>query len=147
MIIQFANKNLIWAVLLVASLSALLGCAGADQPLPRTPAALHLSPLQRSVYRDGFRAGLSEVKQQLSAEHKRHPFPAADEEYFRCGYIKGLIYNWPTLGAEERVRLEYPAYLDAYSKQVTHWGGRPVPSVGSVDGGSPDKISAGGRLN
>ena len=106
---------------LMLLLLSFAGCTGDNQPLPRTPTTLNLSPYERAVFRDGFRAGRDDVRQHLSADHKRHSFPAASEEAFRCGYIRGLTYDWLAFGMEDRIRREYPAYADAYSKQLVHW--------------------------
>jgi len=108
--------------LLAVLLLSFAGCTGVNQPLPRTPTALHLSPTERAVFREGFLAGRSDVRQHLSADHRRHAFPAASEEAFRCGYIRGLTYDWVAFGMEKRIRREYPAYSDAYFKQLVHWG-------------------------
>ena len=96
-------------------------CTGPNQSLPKTPTALHLDPAGRAVFRDGFRAGRSDEQQHLSANHRRHQYPVASEDAFRCGYITGLTYNWLAFGQEKRIRREYPGYLDAYSMQRVHW--------------------------
>lgn len=107
--------------MLMLFLLSFAGCTGDQQPLPTTPAVLNLSLTERAVFRDGFRAGRDDVRRHLSAEHKRHSFPAASEDAFRCGYIRGLTYYWLAFGKEERIRREVPAYSDAYSKQLVHW--------------------------
>lgn len=103
-------------------LLTMANCTGPNQPLPKTPPALRLNPLERAVYRDGFRAGRTDHQRLASADHKRHPFPPASEEISRCGYIKGLTYNWIASGQKDRIRRDFPTYLDAYLKQTVHWG-------------------------
>ena len=115
------ESTLIFTVLFICFLLAMANCTGPNQPLPKTPTALHLDPAGRAVFRDGFRAGRSDEQEHLSANHKRHQYPSAFEEAFRCGYITGLTYNWFVFGKEDRIRREYPGYLDAYSKQLVHW--------------------------
>jgi hypothetical protein len=93
----------------------------ASDPLPKTPTALHLSPEGRDVYRQGFLAGREDKKASLSADHHRHAFPAAYEDAFRCGYIRGLTYGWFAFGITKRIAKEYPQYLEDYEKQQVHW--------------------------
>lgn len=113
-------STLTLAALLISFIMPMANCTGPNQPLPKTPTALHLDPAGRAVFRDGFRAGRSDEQQQLSANHKRHQFPSQFENAFRCGYISGLTYWWLVIGKGDRIRKEYPAYLNDYTKQFTH---------------------------
>ena len=97
----------------------LLCCGG--EPLPKTPTTLHLTLEGRDVYRQGFLAGREDKKEGLSADRHRHSFPTDYEDAFRCGYVRGLTYDWFAFGLRKRVAKEYPQYLEDFDKQQVHW--------------------------